>query len=119
MIYDFVTLIISVTLIKKDIMNAILIDRYRRCDSDKYYFCARPFLKVGTITLRKMLEPSIITPIITKIDPFIVQEGLLYMNELEGPIIDFDCAVKIIPNVISNIPRPILVTMSFNDYLIN
>jgi len=41
------------------------------------------------------------------------------MNELEGPIIDFDCAVKIIPNIISNIPRPILVTISLNDYLIN
>lgn len=64
-----------------------------------------------------MLEPNIITPIIIKTDPFIVQEGLLYMNELAGPIIDFDCAVKIIPNIISNIP--ILVTISFNDYLIN
>lgn len=66
-----------------------------------------------------MLEPSIITPIINKIDPFIVQEGLLYMNELEGPIIDFDCAVKIIPNIISNIPIPVPATISFNDYLIN
>ncbi len=64
-----------------------------------------------------MLEPNIITPIINKIDPFIVQEGLLYMKELEGPIIDFDCAVKIIPNIISNIPT--LVTISLNDYLIN
>ena len=97
-------------------MNNILIIPYRRCALNKYYFYARPFLIVGTITLRKKLKPSITTPIIIKIDPFIVQWGLSYINELAGPIIDLDCAVKIIPSMISNIP--IVVTMSFNDQLI-
>jgi hypothetical protein len=97
-------------------LNNILIVPYCRCALNKYYFYARPFLIVGTITLSKKLKPSITTPIIIKIDPFIVQEGLSYINELAGPIIDLDCAVKIIPSIISNIP--IVVTMSFNDQLI-
>ncbi|MDW0135417.1 MAG: hypothetical protein QOK88_07955 [Nitrososphaeraceae archaeon] len=39
------------------------------------------------------------------IRPFIVQEGLLYINELWGPTYDSDCAVKTKPANTSTIPK--------------
>jgi hypothetical protein len=47
---------------------------------------------------------NIITPAIMNIEPFNVQDGLLYINELGGPNSDLDCAVKIRPAIISAIP---------------
>jgi hypothetical protein len=52
-------------------------------------------------------------PIIINTEPLIDQEGLLYINEVVGPINDLDCAVKIKPNKI--ITAPITVTQVFNN----
>lgn len=52
-------------------------------------------------------------PIIINTEPLIDQEGLLYINEVVGPINDLDCAVKIKPNKI--ITTPITVTQVFNN----
>ena len=43
-------------------------------------------------------------PIIIRTEPLIVQDGLLYINEFDGPNIDLDCAEKIMPNTMINIP---------------
>ena len=47
-------------------------------------------------------------------EPLIVHEGLLYMNELVGPTIALDCAVKIKPKIM-NI-TPIIVTQILNNH---
>jgi hypothetical protein len=53
-------------------------------------------------------------PIIINIVPLIDQEGLLYINEVVGPINDLDCAVKIKPNKTNT--TPITVTQVFNNH---
>lgn len=53
-------------------------------------------------------------PIIINTVPLIDQEGLLYINEVVGPINDLDCAVKIKPNKTK--PTPITVTQVFNNH---
>ena len=58
-----------------------------------------------------------ITPEIMNIEPFNVHDGLLYINELGGPNIDLDCAVKIRPAIISAIP--IISTIIFMLYQIH
>lgn len=55
-----------------------------------------------------------IIPAIINIEPLIVQEGLLYINELEGPNSDLDCAVKIKPANMSK--APIISTNIFIYY---
>jgi hypothetical protein len=56
------------------------------------------------MTLKIMPRINTIMPAIITIDPLIVQEGLLYINELGGPNSALDCAVKITPAKISAIP---------------
>ena len=54
--------------------------------------------------LKIILRIIMIMPAIIIIKPLIVQEGLLYINELAGPNIALDCAVKIKPTNTSAIP---------------
>jgi hypothetical protein len=53
------------------------------------------------------------TPIIISTEPLIDQDGLLYINEVDGPINDMDCAVKIRPNITNS--APIMIIQSFNN----
>ena len=57
-----------------------------------------------------------IIPARMNIKPLIVQEGLLYINELGGPNSDWDCAVKIKPAITSM--NPIISTSIFIYYQI-
>jgi hypothetical protein len=50
-------------------------------------------------------------PIPIIIEPLIVQPGLLYMNEEDGPMMDLLCSVNIIPRIVSIMP------MIINDLL--
>ena len=81
------------------------------------YFRYLRFNQSRTPILKIILRTNVIIPAIINIEPLIIQEGLLYINELEGPISDLDCAVKITPNIISNIP--IIMTNIFKDCQIN
>jgi hypothetical protein len=58
-------------------------------------------------------------PIIIRTEPLIVQDGLLYMNEFEGPNIDLDCAEKIMPNTMINIPIITINSFKYNGMLSN
>jgi hypothetical protein len=58
-------------------------------------------------------------PIIIRTEPLIVQDGLLYMNEFEGPNIDLDCAEKIMPNTMINIPTITINSFKYNEMLNN
>jgi hypothetical protein len=55
-----------------------------------------------------------IMPAMINIEPLIVQEGLLYINELGGPNSALDCAVKIKPANTSAIP-----IISINIFIYN
>lgn len=55
-----------------------------------------------------------IMPAIINMNPLIVQEGLLYINELGGPNRAFDCAVKIKPANTSTVP-----IISINIFIYN
>jgi hypothetical protein len=55
-----------------------------------------------------------IIPAIVIINPLIVQEGLLYINEFGGPKSSLDCAVKIMPTNTSAIP-----IISINIFIYN
>lgn len=59
---------------------------------------------------------NMIIPARMNIKPLIVQEGLLYINELWGPNSDLDCAVKIKPANTSTMP--IISTSIFMYYQI-
>ena len=59
---------------------------------------------------------NMIIPARMNIKPLIVQEGLLYMNELWGPNSDLDCAVKIKPANTNTMP--IISTSIFMYYQI-
>ena len=59
---------------------------------------------------------NMIIPARMNIKPLIVQEGLLYINELWGPNRDWDCAVKIKPANTSTMP--IISTSIFMYYQI-
>jgi len=58
-------------------------------------------------------------PIIISTEPLIVQDGLLYINEFEGPKMDLDCAEKIMPNTMINIPRIMINSFKCNELLSN
>lgn len=58
-------------------------------------------------------------PIIIRTEPLVVQDGLLYMNEFEGPNIDLDCAEKIMPNTMINIPTITINSFKYNEMLNN
>ena len=58
-------------------------------------------------------------PIIIRTEPLIVQDGLLYMNEFEGPNIDLDCAEKIMPNTMINIPTRTINSFKYDGMLSN
>ncbi len=58
-------------------------------------------------------------PIIIRTEPLIVQDGLLYMNEFEGPNIDLDCAEKIMPNTMINIPTITINSFKYKEMLSN
>ena len=62
--------------------------------------------------LESTLKTNIIIPTIIRTEPLIVHDGLLYINEFEGPNMDLDCAEKIMPNIIINIPT--ITINSFN-----
>lgn len=64
--------------------------------------------------LRRIIRINKIIPIIMNTEPLIVHEGLLYINELVGPTIDLDCAVKIKPKMTNN--TPIMVTQILNNH---
>jgi hypothetical protein len=57
---------------------------------------------------------NMIMPAIINMNPLIVQEGLLYINELGGPNRAFDCAVKIKPANTSTVP-----IISINIFIYN
>jgi hypothetical protein len=57
---------------------------------------------------------NMIMPAMINIEPLIVQEGLLYINELGGPNSALDCAVKIKPANTSAIP-----IISINIFIYN
>ena len=65
------------------------------------------------------LKTNIITPTIIRTEPLIVQDGLLYINEFEGPNMDLDCAVKIMPNTMINIPTIAINSFKYNEKLSN
>lgn len=52
------------------------------------------------------------TPIMISTEPLIDQDGLLYINEVDGPINDIDCAVKMRPNITNSAP---MIIQSFNN----
>ena len=61
--------------------------------------------------LESTLKTNIIMPTIIRTEPLIVQDGLLYINEFDGPNMDLDCAEKIMPNTMINIP-----TITINSF---
>jgi hypothetical protein len=67
--------------------------------------------------LESTLKTNIIIPTIIRTEPLIVQDGLLYMNEFDGPNIDLDCAEKIMPKTMINIPIP-TITITINLMII-
>ncbi len=71
--------------------------------------------------LESTLKTNIIIPTIIRTEPLIVQDGLLYMNEFDGPNMDLDCAEKIMPKTMINIPIPTITINSFkcNEMLSN
>ena len=69
--------------------------------------------------LESMLKTNIIIPIIIRTEPLIVQDGLLYINEFEGPNMDLDCAEKIMPNTMINIPTITINSFKYNEMLSN
>jgi len=52
------------------------------------------------------------TPIMISTEPLIDQDGLLYIKEVDGPINDIDCAVKMRPNITNSAP---MIIQSFNN----
>ena len=69
--------------------------------------------------LESTLKTNIVMPIIIRTEPLIVQDGLLYMKEFEGPNIDLDCAEKIMPNTMINIPTITINSFKYNEMLNN
>lgn len=69
--------------------------------------------------LESMLKTNIIIPIIIRTEPLIVQDGLLYINEFDGPNMDLDCAEKIMPNTMINIPTITINSFKYNEMLSN
>ena len=70
-------------------------------------------------SLESTLKTNIIIPTIIRTEPLIVQDGLLYMNEFEGPNIDLDCAEKIMPNIMINIPTITINSFKYKRMLSN
>ena len=69
--------------------------------------------------LESTLKTNIIMPTIIRTEPLVVQDGLLYINEFEGPKMDLDCAEKIMPNTMINIPRIMIHSFKCNELLSN
>jgi hypothetical protein len=69
--------------------------------------------------LESTLKTNIIIPTIIRTEPLIVQDGLLYINEFEGPNMDLDCAEKIMPNTMINIPTITINSFKCNEMLSN
>ena len=69
--------------------------------------------------LESTLKTNIIIPTIIRTEPLIVQDGLLYINEFEGPNMDLDCAEKIMPNIIINIPTITINSFKYKMMLSN
>lgn len=73
----------------------------------------RRFKLFRPLNFRSVIMINKTMPIMINTEPLIDQEGLLYINEVVGPINDLDCEVKIKPNKI--ITAPITVTHVFNN----
>lgn len=60
-------------------------------------------------------------PIPMSAEPLTVQLGLAYMNEVDGPITDLLCAVKIIPRMLNIRPATVitLATLLFTNIRIS
>lgn len=69
--------------------------------------------------LESTLKTNIIIPTIIRTEPLIVQDGLLYINEFEGPNMDLDCAEKIMPNIMINIPTITINSFKYKRMLSN
>jgi len=69
--------------------------------------------------LENTLKTNIIIPIIISTEPLIVQDGLLYINEFDGPSMDLDCAEKIMPNTMINIPTITINSFKYKGMLNN
>lgn len=69
--------------------------------------------------LESTLKTNIIIPTIIRTEPLIVQDGLLYINEFEGPNMDLDCAEKIMPNIMINIPTITINSFKYKMMLSN
>jgi hypothetical protein len=61
---------------------------------------------------RRAIVPNKTIPITISTEPLIDQAGLLYINEVDGPINELDCAVKIRPNNTKS--APITIIQFFN-----
>ena len=68
--------------------------------------------------LESTLKTNIIIPIIISTEPLIVQDGLLYINEFDGPSMDLDCAEKIMPNIMTNIPTIMINNFKYKGCLL-
>ena len=69
--------------------------------------------------LESTLKTNIIIPTIIRTEPLIVQDGLLYINEFEGPNMELDCAEKIMPKTMINIPTITINSFKYKGMLSN
>lgn len=69
--------------------------------------------------LESTLKTNIIIPTIIRTKPLIVQDGLLYINEFEGPNMELDCAEKIMPKTMINIPTITINSFKYKGMLSN
>jgi len=91
--------------------NLIMNTGLPKCSFGSYFWSLNLWRK---LILKIIPRINTIIPAIINIEPLIVQEGLLYINELEGPNSDLDCAVKIKPANMSM--APIISTNIFIYY---